>query len=157
MREQIVCSACKLNSRVRGAFALALDTMKDAARPTIYLTEQASIPFVWAQRNFKGKVVGSEFEKSWWRRRSLTKYMKSIGGKGRVRFQDVTRLSFGDARIDLLLSLDVLEHVPDYERAIGEFARVLKPEGHLVATFPFLDVPDTLTRAKWVDGQIVHC
>ncbi len=51
--------------------------------------------------------------------------------------QDLTALSFEDASIDLVLSSDVLEHVPDPYRAHREVHRVLRPGGHHVFTVPF--------------------
>ena len=42
------------------------------------------------------------------------------------------------ASIDTLLCSEVLEHVPHPPRAVGEFARVLRPGGVLVVTVPFL-------------------
>ena len=40
--------------------------------------------------------------------------------------------------VDTLLCSEVLEHVPHPSRAMGEFARVLRPGGALVITVPFL-------------------
>ena len=68
-----------------------------------------------------------------------------------VQFEDVTRLSFADASRDLVVSFDVLEHVPDYRQALREFARVLAPGGALVLTAPF--VQDFDFRAS---GQTVQ-
>jgi SAM-dependent methyltransferase len=51
--------------------------------------------------------------------------------------QDLTALSFGDESIDLVLSSDVLEHVPDPYQAHREVQRVLRPGGHHVFTVPF--------------------
>ena len=42
------------------------------------------------------------------------------------------------ASVDTLLCSEVLEHVPHPQRAIAEFARVIKPSGALVLTVPFL-------------------
>jgi ubiquinone/menaquinone biosynthesis C-methylase UbiE len=39
-------------------------------------------------------------------------------------FGDVTRLPFPDRSIDLVIGLEVLEHVPDPDRALDEIARV---------------------------------
>jgi SAM-dependent methyltransferase len=51
--------------------------------------------------------------------------------------QDLRRLSFGDETFDLVLSADVLEHVPDPYDAHREIRRVLRPDGHHVFTVPF--------------------
>jgi SAM-dependent methyltransferase len=53
-------------------------------------------------------------------------------------FGDAQCLSFADDSIDHCLLLDVLEHIPDPERALGEIARVLKSGGTLLLRVPFL-------------------
>lgn len=49
---------------------------------------------------------------------------------------DVTNIRFPDGKFDKVFASEVLEHVPDYDRAISEMARVLKPTGCLVITTP---------------------
>lgn len=51
---------------------------------------------------------------------------------------DAANLPLADASIDTILCTEVLEHVPDPERTIGEFARVLRPGGTLITTAPFV-------------------
>lgn len=51
--------------------------------------------------------------------------------------QDLVQLSYDDESIDLILSSDVFEHVPDPYRAHAEVFRVLRPGGHHVFTVPF--------------------
>ncbi len=48
-----------------------------------------------------------------------------------------------DASVDFIASFETVEHVGDYHRLIGEFARVLKPDGRLIASVPNLWVDDT--------------
>ena len=52
-------------------------------------------------------------------------------------FGDGQRLPFRDGSFDTLLSLEVLEHVPDPDRCLAEFARVLGPGGRLLVSVPF--------------------
>lgn len=52
---------------------------------------------------------------------------------------DVQALPFRDAVFDAVKATELLEHVPDVARALGECRRVLRPGGHLVITAPFLE------------------
>lgn len=45
-------------------------------------------------------------------------------------------IAYPDANFDVVLALDVLEHVPDHAAAMREIARVLKPGGIFVSTVP---------------------
>jgi SAM-dependent methyltransferase len=49
---------------------------------------------------------------------------------------DAMDLPFGDASFDVIVALDLLEHLPDDEAAMRQFCRVLKPGGYVVATVP---------------------
>ena len=51
---------------------------------------------------------------------------------------DGARLPFGDASVDVVTMLDVLEHLPDPEKALREAARVLKHGGNCLIHVPFL-------------------
>ncbi|UNK51196.1 class I SAM-dependent methyltransferase [Lysobacter sp. S4-A87] len=142
-----------MNSRLRAAYALYTGAPRARPDRKIYITEQVTPTFVWLQKHLDCKVIGSEFESDPEKRKVMTAYLQQLGGDGDVRFDDVTRLSFWWRRsLDAVLSFDVLEHVPDYRRALKEFARVLRPGGHLIATFPFLDQQRTVTRAR-LDGR----
>ena len=52
-------------------------------------------------------------------------------------YGDLLALPFRDASLDAVLCTQVLEHVPDPGRAMGEIARVLKPGGRLLLSGPF--------------------
>ena len=45
---------------------------------------------------------------------------------------DVTRLTFEDKEFDIILSFDVLHHIPNWNQALHEISRVLKPEGFYI-------------------------
>lgn len=53
-----------------------------------------------------------------------------------VAVGDATSLLFSDATFDKIYASEVLEHIPDYKKAISEMARVLKPGGCLVISTP---------------------
>ena len=45
----------------------------------------------------------------------------------------------GDAQFDVVIAFDVLEHVPDYQRALDEILRILKPYGSAILMIPQKD------------------
>jgi len=49
---------------------------------------------------------------------------------------DATAMPFGDGTFDRVIAAEVLEHVPDDQRAIDELARVLRPGGLAAVTVP---------------------
>jgi 2-polyprenyl-3-methyl-5-hydroxy-6-metoxy-1,4-benzoquinol methylase len=52
------------------------------------------------------------------------------------RIEDALNLSFPDNHFDLIISVDVIEHVGKPHRMLQEVARVLQPGGQAVITFP---------------------
>jgi SAM-dependent methyltransferase len=76
-----------------------------------------------------------------------------------IRYEDLTNLSFADGEFDCTICMDILEHIPDYRPALREMARILKPGGRALLTFPWLgsDYYDHLIRAEMLpDGTIHH-
>ena len=59
-------------------------------------------------------------------------------GFERSAVASITQLPFANRRFDLIISLDVLSHLPREEdqRALAEFARVLRPNGKLLIRVP---------------------
>lgn len=50
---------------------------------------------------------------------------------------DITEIPEPDESFDAIMCIEVFEHLPEPIKAIQEFARLLKPGGHLIATAPF--------------------
>ena len=57
-------------------------------------------------------------------------------GVPNVSVMDGAALAFGDARFDLVIASDVLEHIEDESRALREWVRVLRPGGQLLVFVP---------------------
>jgi 2-polyprenyl-3-methyl-5-hydroxy-6-metoxy-1,4-benzoquinol methylase len=146
-RERLVCPICGLNNRMRAAVTF----LRSCSRRTdlIYLTEQTTSLFRAVARLYPNNV-GSEFLRD-------GTLPGNINANG-LRHEDVTHLTFQDASFDVIGSFDVLEHVPDFRRALTEFHRCLKPGGSLLLTVPFiLAAPKTIARAQILeDGSIKH-
>ena len=49
---------------------------------------------------------------------------------------DVTRLEFASETFDAVTMFDVIEHVPDDQKAMWEVLRVLKPRGYVLVSVP---------------------
>jgi len=76
-----------------------------------------------------GTTVGMDIAEAapqYWRERGL----KSVS------LADATALPYGDAQFDIVISVDVLEHVDDDGKAIREMHRVCRPGGKLIVTVP---------------------
>jgi SAM-dependent methyltransferase len=56
---------------------------------------------------------------------------------------DVEHLPMGDDGFDTVVCLEMLEYVTDPHKALKEIRRVLKPEGKLILSMPFLHRTDT--------------
>lgn len=74
-----------------------------------------------------------------------------------IRCEDLQNLTFEDNSLDVILSLDVFEHIPNPMKAFSEVFRVLKPNGIAVITFP-IDKrnSETKTVAELKNGNIVY-
>lgn len=70
---------------------------------------------------------------------------------------DFCQLTFPDNSFDLVIHSETLEHVYDYEQALGEAERVLKSGGYHFYTVPVLH--DRVTRQRIISGpsaEVVH-
>lgn len=58
------------------------------------------------------------------------------GAAARVEVGDALALPFADDSFDIVVLSEILEHIPDDERAIAEAARILKPGGVAAVSVP---------------------
>jgi SAM-dependent methyltransferase len=152
-RERLVCEGCGLNNRQRLAATLArerLGALPSSREPAEGWVMEQVTPFFRALGSFLPAVrwTGSEYLGPG-RRPGET-----VGG---VRHEDAESLSFPGGSFDLVVSNDVLEHVPSPRTALGEIFRVLRPGGSLLATIPFHSGLDaSRRRAEISDGRVRH-
>ena len=87
--------------------------------------------------------------------RLLTRLCNSLK---RVPQEDITRLSYPDNSFDLVLHSEVLEHVPDTEKALRECRRVLKPKGICLFTIPIILTRKTIQCAyvQNTTGEVIY-
>ena len=147
-REGLICRGCSLNSRMRASIHLLLWALGPEPRSRIYLTEQITALYRWVKLRFPD-AVGSEYLRDGTQRGGSSRYG--------IRHEDLTALSFADESFDVVISLEVMEHIPDFRRAFSECARVLKPRGKMLLSVPFHQGPDHRLRARVRDdGTIEH-
>lgn len=148
-RETFRCPVTNLNARVRGFYHIFCHEAQVYGNSKIYMTEQKTAFYKFMSDEFMN-VTGSEYIGH-----GLNPGELSPEG---VRHEDFTRLSFGDESIDCLISLDCLEHIPDYLQAFKQSFRVLKNGGRLFWTVPFLrGRSEKLVRARVLaNGKIEH-
>lgn len=145
LRETIL--AFGLNSRTRAVLLVLLRTLNLSKESNRLYAPEATTSLARVLRKTFFNFVGSE-------------YLPTADAQAKhpdVRHEDVMQLSFGDASFDAYVSCEVLEHVPSVELKLKEAARILKPGGALVATFPFsYNFEFETVRARLENGEIVH-
>jgi SAM-dependent methyltransferase len=147
-REHLNCGTCGFTNRLRASLHLLLQEIRPEKESRIFATEQVTPLYKWLASRYVN-VVGSE-------------YLGSGNAPGEpidgMRHEDVQRLSFPSASFDLIVSFEVLEHVPFEQAALSEFARCLKPSGTLFLTAPFRDdrVDNEVRAVLRDEGSIEH-
>jgi len=148
-RERLVCPSCGLNNRMRLTYHLIQELFPDFSTSSVYTTEQTTSLFNLLRKNnpnlIGSEYLGDEVEKG------------SINSTG-IRNEDFTNLTFSDKQFDYIISLEVLEHIPDYNKALRESFRTLKSNGKFLFTVPFnRNSKENIVRARLnEDGTINH-
>lgn len=77
---------------------------------------------------------------------------------GPFRCENLERLTFADASIDLHVTQDVLEHVLRPQLAFAEIARTLKPGGAHIFTVPLVnkELPSSVRVAADSNGELTY-
>jgi SAM-dependent methyltransferase len=69
---------------------------------------------------------------------------------------DVQALPYRDATFDYVLSICVIEHIPDLSRFLAEAARVVKPGGRLIFTTPSPALRDAVIQSRLFEALGLH-
>lgn len=149
-RETLKCPQCGMINRWRGCLHLYEAVCMPFSEDRVYLTEALS-PVCQRLESRLPLLVSSEFLPE----AGPGEVVETHSGP--VRHEDITQLSFEDHSLEAILCFDVLEHVPDYRKALSEFHRVLVKGGQLLISVPFNFRKETLVRAVVKDdGTIEH-
>jgi ubiquinone/menaquinone biosynthesis C-methylase UbiE len=115
----------------RARYRFALSLAQASWRQGVVLDVASGAGFGLAMLSEAGyRTVGVDYDLP-----SLTQ-ARSVAASARLVNGDATRLSFGDAVFDAVLSFETLEHVPDARAMVRELRRVLRPGGRLILSTP---------------------
>jgi SAM-dependent methyltransferase len=159
-RDQFACPSCRATLRYRNQAAAIISHFSDGNEVFFDL-------FMRSDRFKRLAVLEQGIRGPFARRlKGLPNYVQSYLfedcplGETRdgIVCQDLERLTFENDSFDLLVTSDVMEHVPDPRQVIGEVARILRPGGAHVFTIPIRwpIAPNSTPRAKIVDGRVEH-
>jgi len=151
--ETFVCSNCGLNSRMRAVYDYVVNELSVSQDSRVYMPEQVTLGFRrWGDRfiNLAGsEYMGANIESGTLVRRD--------GYPDMIRHEDLMSLSFSNESFDLVVSQDIFEHVPEYDKAFIECFRVLSTGGSLIFSIPFFPMMEkTIIRAEVLSGGEVR-
>lgn len=137
-----------LNARMRAIWlAMARLPSSSQRHDTAIYAAEAITPMAMRLRGMFPKFLGSEYVEDADRAHSLYP----------IPIQDLQALDLRDDAFDIVITNEVLEHVPSIDRALSEIFRILKPGGVHIGTLPFLyDREQSIVRAKLENGSVVH-
>lgn len=148
-REHLMCDG--LSSRARAVLDAVLEYTAEHSLPDrdvkIY-GHEAVTRFALALRGRFPKFIGTEFCRSERERAALFP----------IRHGDAMHSEFPDGSFHLVVSCDVMEHVPDLDACLRDTARILRPGGRLIATLPLFHDRETGLRFATLqpDGEIAY-
>jgi GT2 family glycosyltransferase/glycosyltransferase involved in cell wall biosynthesis/SAM-dependent methyltransferase len=148
-RESFVCKNCYSLARTEALGRVLRDRLAGSGEASLAEVAERGFSQSIHEFGFVGSIVEALHGQP---RFTTSDYFddvpKGTFGPLGVRCEDLTQLTFEDSSFDVVISQDVLEHVPDPRKAFSEIARVLKPGGSHVFTIPYSPLLGTsVTRA----------
>lgn len=116
---------------------ISQDHLPAAEQAEVYCPE-AVTPFAKRLATLFPRYMGSEYMPD-----------PSHPMRASIPHQDLCALTIGDGCVDLVIANELFEHLYNLPAALSEIARILRPSGYLVGTFPFAyDRYDTIVKAR---------
>jgi SAM-dependent methyltransferase len=153
LRESGACSSCGASNRQRQMALMLRRELRQRPRGRLALPAQLRLYSAEASGALHAALAdapGHVCSEYWG-----TAYASGTTVNG-IRHEDLQQLSFDDASFDIVLSSDVLEHMPDAYCAHREIFRVLRRGGRHIFTVPFRGAPCDDVRAKLVPSGIEY-
>ncbi|MHC4778378.1 MAG: class I SAM-dependent methyltransferase [Planctomycetota bacterium] len=134
LREDVFCLRCRCSNRDRQIFHVfekeVASRFEDRRDLRVWNCESTRRVHKTLSRKFGKSYVSSEYFGP------THESGERIGG---VLHEDMRHTSFDDSSLDVIVSGDVLEHVPDPRRAFEEARRILAPGGVMIFTAPYVE------------------
>lgn len=150
-RSQFCCETCQLQARFRMFWRCAEQLIQDAGADSKVLLLEAVTPFAQQFRQRYPFVAVSEYIEA-----APPGSQQELNGE-KFRCEDLLNLAFQDGTLDIVMHQDVLEHVPDADRALREIYRTLRADGKTLFTTPFYHYRDKSEKcAIMTDKEIIY-
>jgi SAM-dependent methyltransferase len=135
-----------INSRLRAILYVMQDILRGDKNPRIYAPE-AVTHFALLLRGLYPRFIGSEYIVD-------AEQLKDLWP---IPSEDLTALSYPDDVFDIIVTNEVIEHVPSIDQALREMHRVLRPGGWHIGTHPFAYVNrNSILKSEIIEGKVVH-
>jgi GT2 family glycosyltransferase/SAM-dependent methyltransferase len=149
-REAFVCRNCFALGRTEALARVVLGRVAESGEDSLTELARRRPNQRVHEFGFVGGIADTLRGQPWF---SMSEYFDEIPvgtlGPHSVPCEDLTRLTFADRSFDIVISQDVIEHVPDPAAAFAEIVRVLRPGGAHVFTVPYNPgVPKSIARAR---------
>lgn len=147
LRESISCE-CGMSQRARLIFDTTLANLVEGK--SIALFESSTPLSLKLSQHYS--VSESSFID-----RNVSSGALCVLNEKEVIHQDMTKMSYVEESFDALIHNDILEHIPDYKKALRECYRVLRVNGLMFFTVPFFGLNKmNIIRAVFSKGEISH-
>jgi GT2 family glycosyltransferase/ubiquinone/menaquinone biosynthesis C-methylase UbiE len=158
LRESIRCTGCYALGRSQAVAQVLLDRFGTGAQESLAELLRAAPELRVHELGFVGGIADTL---RGWKGYSTSEYFDDVPlgspGPHGVRCEDVTRLTYADESFDIVLSQDVMEHVPDPRQGFAETFRVLRPGGSHIFTIPQdRDLRHSVTRTRLGPAGLEH-
>lgn len=151
LRREAVCESCRICLRSNSLISVLKNEIKDKKDISIYNTSSEGGVHKFLKNEYKSnKITGKYFFSDY---RDGNNLGVKING---VRNENLEKLTFQDASMDVIITEEVLEHVDDYKKALKEIHRVLRRGGVHIFTIPFHENNNTINRLTNDKHVVIH-
>ena len=148
MRGAFQCASCGLNNRDR-LFVKSVKSLECATDVRALIFERFS-PLYAALRKLIPSLEGVEFGGD-----GLESGTEATSRHGKFIHQNMCDMSYPNDHFELIMHSDVLEHIPNPQKAMMEIHRTLAPSGICLFSTPiYTGVNEHREIAKLIDGEV---